>query len=139
MEGGGGGLGGRPPDPGADGGEPSITLAGFWDGRGLYLNRQRTQRVEFSDDDVLDFGDVADDQAPFLGEKATWVKLKPGAHIDYARTDAPAPAGGTNLEFRVRGDALALLDSSTIGWIFPWGSGKRCYPHPPFFDPLGPL
>ena len=116
-------LGGSSPDPSAADGRDArdlpLTLVGFWDGAGtLYLNPQRTQRVVFRMEDVLTSGKVAEDQAPFLGQQATWFRIAPDAPILYVTERVAAPGAGFGVEVRVQGEARTFLGSDT---------GRACY------------
>lgn len=138
-----GGLSDRPPDPPADAArdpdEEPLTLVGFWDGdRTLWLNARRTHSVEFDPGDVQRSGGIAAGQFPFLGEQATWVSLRPGARIAYARTRAAAPGDGFAVETRVVGAARQLGNASLDCYSYRSPCYSR-YCEPPEPDPDGDI
>jgi hypothetical protein len=127
-------FGDRPADPHAESREVSdaghpLTMAGFWDGKGrLYLNRARTQYLEFRPDDVRRFGDIDPSRSPFFGEPATWVELDPDAQVEFIRTGPAVSDDDFGVEVRVSGTAgrlgaLTLADHPSCPHDFPPSPG----------------
>jgi hypothetical protein len=52
----------------------------------LYLGAALDRYAEFRTSDVVNVGDVAEEEQPMVGERATSVTLRPGARIDVTRT-----------------------------------------------------
>lgn len=73
------------------GGAPGLTVTGFLADsdrpghRRIYLDRALERFVDFAVDDVLEHNAIAADSAPFLGENATSILLRPDARVEIGR------------------------------------------------------
>lgn len=78
----------------------------------LYLSRDQQRYVDYPRGAVIDGGDVPVDQAPFKGEAAAWVDVRPGADVHFTR--APTSRPGETLDFVIR------LREPDEPWLLPW-------------------